>query len=96
MANGPVIKFPDGSAVEIVDPDNTVPAYVDLITEFREVDGVIYLSLGSFIIDGDEGGKKVRVIARLRLSKSRAASLYGLLGNMLGGPQDEAAKGAMN
>lgn len=97
MSDGPIIKFPDGDSVEIVDPDNISPAFTDLITELREVDGVVYASFASFIIDGDEGGRKARVVSRLRMSKHRAAIFYGLLGNMLNGPQEsEAPKEAMN
>lgn len=96
MADDGRIKFPDGTSVEIVDPDQIVPAYVDLITEFREVDGTVYLSLGSFIIDGDEGGKKARIVARLRVSKARAATIYGLLGTLLTPPEGDAPKKSMN
>lgn len=85
MADGPVIKFPDGSSVEIVDPDNIPPIYTDLLSEFREVDGVVYISFASFIIDGDgEAGRKARVISRIRISRERAATIYGLLGSILG------------
>lgn len=84
MANGPVIKFPDGSSVNIVDPDDIAPVYTDLLSEFREVNGVVYISFASFIIDGDgEDGSKARVVSRIRISKDRAATIYGLLGNML-------------
>lgn len=83
MSETPFIKFADIGAVDIVDPDNIAPVYADMLTEVREVDGVIYLSLGSFIIDGDEGGRKVRVVTRIRMSRGRANVLYGLLGNML-------------
>jgi hypothetical protein len=85
MADNPKITFPDGSSVDIADPDNIAPVYADLITEFREVDGIIYISFASFIIDGDgDGGKKARVISRLRISRERAAIIYGLLGNTIG------------
>lgn len=98
MSDSPIIKFPDGDSVEIVDPDNISPAFADLVTEFREVDGVVYVSFGSFIIDGDEGrGRKARVVSRLRMTKHRAAVIYGMLGNMLNGPQeDEVPKESMN
>ena len=85
MPNSPVIKFPDGSSVEVVDPDNITPVYTDLLSEFREVDGVVYISFASFIIDGDgEAGKKARVVSRIRISRDKAASIYGMLGGMLG------------
>ncbi len=94
--DGPIIKFPDGGSVKVVDPDNIAPVYVDLITEFREVDGVVYISLGSYIIDSDNGGQKARVVARLRVSNARAATLYGLLGNLLAPKGPDAPKEALN
>jgi hypothetical protein len=87
MTDSPIIKFPDGESVKIVDPDNIPPVYTDLLSEFREVAGVVYISFASFIIDGDgEAGKKARVVSRIRISRDRAATIYGMLGNMLGQP----------
>lgn len=95
MADGPVIKFPDGSSVDIVDPDNIPPLYTDLISELREVDGVIYISFASFIIDGDgDSGKKARVVSRIRISRGRAATIYGILGDLLG--RDERPNESLN
>ena len=84
MSDGPFINFPDGTKIDIVDPDNIAPVFADLLTEFREVDGVVYLSMATFVIDGDDsGGRKARVVARLRMSRKRAETIYGLLGNLL-------------
>lgn len=95
MAYSPVIKFPDGSSVEVVDPDNITPTYSDLVTEVREVDGVVYISFASFINDGDgDTGKKARVVSRLRMSRPRAETIYAILGNMFS--EQQGTKDHMN
>lgn len=52
--------------------------YTDALTEARIVDGIIYLSLGSRSIDGEDE-ELVDVVTRLRMNLSKAKSIHANL-----------------
>jgi hypothetical protein len=62
------IKLSDEITIEVVDPNNVVPVFADMVTELRFVDDVVYLSLANVIFEGIETvSRKAVVCARLRI-----------------------------
>lgn len=63
--------------------DSGVPVtYVDVLTEFRNHNSVVYLSLGQAIIDANNA-PLVQIIARHRFDLGTAQNLHRLLGEMI-------------
>lgn len=63
--------------------DNGIPVkFVDMITEFRHHNNVVYASLGSAIVDLN-GAPMVEVAARLRFDLGTARNLHTMLGTMI-------------
>ncbi len=56
--------------------------YVDLITEARQFNGIIHLSLGAGVRDANNAGV-VRVSTRFRMNLLVAQGLHSLLGSMI-------------
>lgn len=56
--------------------------FVDMITEARHINGVVYLSFGAGIVDANNEGI-CQVTSRLRLSLGTAQFLHSLLGGMI-------------
>lgn len=56
--------------------------YVDVISEARQFNGIIHLSLGVGIVDANNSGV-VDITSRLRMNLVFAQSLHGLLGDMI-------------
>ena len=67
------IKFGDANLV-IRDPLNIVPVAADLIVDCRVVGGVLFLSLGAHMFDGN-GPPEVRVVSRLRIPMETVANI---------------------
>lgn len=61
-------------SVRVTDPLNVMPVAADAISEFRLIDNVIHVSLGSYIWDGS-GPPELRVCARLRLPLDVASTI---------------------
>jgi hypothetical protein len=68
--------------VEIEDPAKVQPVWIDVVTEIRDINGGVAISLGTLIADGD-GAPTVRVATRLRMSYSAAQSVSAMLNDML-------------
>lgn len=84
MTDRPEIKLSDELTVQIVDPDNVIPVFAEIVTEAREIDGIVCLSFGTMIMDGtNEAGRKVRIVSRLRMTVGRVESLARILANVL-------------
>lgn len=70
-----------GGEVDIVDP-GLVPTFVDVMTEYRQQGGVIYLTLGCTATDAANKGEVI-LTNRLRMSVVTAQSLRDLLANLV-------------
>ncbi|MBY5837085.1 hypothetical protein J3P71_09345 [Rhizobium leguminosarum] len=83
------IRISDDLEVEVVDPHNIQPVYVDLVTELRVNDGVLYLSFANVVVDGESHAlsRKAQVCARLRISGRTAEFIK----NVLSQPEPEQA-----
>lgn len=68
-------------AWEIVDPGEVVK-FVDLILEMRAVQGCVYLTLGSGVVEFGNPGR-VQIASRLRMSIEAAHLLHGMLGELI-------------
>lgn len=85
-ANEVVIK--SGRAVAVgadrweLRDDGRPAEYVDMITELRHHNSVVYVSLGSAIIDAN-AEPIVAIAARLRMDLGTAQNLHNLLGQMI-------------
>lgn len=70
MNDRPRLKLNDQLSVEVVDPHNIQPVYVDTVTEIRVVGDTVYLSFANMIVEGtDPMGTKVQVCARIRVPR---------------------------
>lgn len=78
--------------VTVTDPLHVTPVVGDIITDLRIIDGVVWLSLGSYIMDGG-GPPEVRVVARLRLTPSVVAGIQQGVSNQMAA-LEEAKKAA--
>lgn len=57
--------------VEVVDPHNIQPVYVDSVTEIRVVGDTVYLSFANMIVEGTEPmASKVQVCARILIPRN--------------------------
>jgi catalase (peroxidase I) len=81
MTESAKIKLTDDITVDVVDPDDIVPVYAEILTEFRVIDGVACVSFANIIMDGDNAGieRKARVCARLRISPGAIRTIQRLL-----------------
>lgn len=66
--------------LNVVDAGHT-PKFVDIISEARHHAGIIYLSLASGVIEGNEAFCQVE--SRLRINIVTAQNLHRLLGQMI-------------
>ncbi len=62
--------------------DGVLVEYVDMITELRNHNSVVYLSLGQAIVDAGND-PIVQISSRLRIDIGTAQTLHRLLGDML-------------
>lgn len=62
--------------------DGSPVKFVDMITEFRHHNSVVYLSLGSAIVDLN-GSPTVEVASRLRFDLGTARNIHTMLGTMI-------------
>lgn len=70
-----------GDEIDIVDP-GLVPAFVDVLTEYRTNSGVVYLTFGCTSTDGTNKGE-VTLTTRMRMSLIMAQSLRDTLNNLV-------------
>lgn len=70
-----------GGEIEIVDP-GLVPVFVDVMTEYRQQGGVVYLTLGCSTADAANKGEVI-LTNRIRMSLITAQSLRDLLTNLV-------------
>jgi hypothetical protein len=73
MANEPTVQVGE-SATRLTDPHSILPVSCDVIVEHRVIDGVVFLTFGSHLLDGS-GPPEVRVVARLRLTLPLAEAI---------------------
>lgn len=87
----PTIKFGE-IALEVTDPTNVQPVSADVYTEGREMNGIVCLSFGAIIIDGD-AQPRIVVNSRIRLTLPAALDLRNALTRLLEGstPSKERA-----
>ena len=82
MPNNPsTIQFGD-KVLEVTDPQHIQPIMPDVITEARDFNGVVCISLGTIFLDGG-GDPRVETCARLRMSLASAGDLKNSLENIL-------------
>jgi hypothetical protein len=62
--------------------DGTPVRYVDFITELRQHNSVVYLSIGSAVIDANNT-PFVDIACRMRMDLGTAQNLHSLLGTMI-------------
>ena len=75
------------TVVEVTDPHQLTPTFVDVITEARLVQNVVYLSLGNLLVEGDtDPTQTVQSAMRLRMSVETARSIAGTLAGLLQPP----------
>ncbi|HEV7253859.1 MAG TPA: hypothetical protein VGN97_12305 [Mesorhizobium sp.] len=67
---------------EIVGDTDLPVQFVDLITEARHLNGVVYLSFASGVVDANNTGR-AHMACRLRMSLGTAQGLHHLLGDMI-------------
>jgi len=67
----------------LVDRD-VPPHFVDLLTEVRQIDGLVYLTFAATTVDGQNTGE-VQVAARLRMSLRTAQFLRNMLAETIEG-----------
>ena len=71
--------------------DNNAPImHVDTLTEARERNGDVFLTLGQTVVDSG-GPLEINIAVRLRLSHATAAALYNTIGDTLRAAQTAAA-----
>lgn len=70
-----------GGAVDIVDP-GLIPTFIDVMTEYRQQSGVIYLTFGCTATDATNKGEVI-LTNRIRMSVVTAQSLRDLLTNLV-------------
>jgi hypothetical protein len=77
----PSIKLNERISAEIVDPDDILPVYADVVTEIRMFEGVFHLSLASVVVEGfnDDAVHTARVCARLRIANPALQAIKNLL-----------------
>lgn len=80
MANA-TMKFGD-LVFEITDPANVQPVSADVSTELREINGIICISFGAIVTDGD-APPKVVVNSRLRFTLPAALDFRNALDHAL-------------
>lgn len=83
----------DGEDVPVTDPHHIVPVCAELITDIRVIDGTLFLSLASHVMDGT-GPAEARVVSRLRMPLGVVSSINAALQNIQAGI--EQAKKAAN
>lgn len=86
-----IIVF-NGESVEVRDPSRVIPAYVDVLTEYRLINGMFVVSGGAFIRDGT-GPAEVRVVSRLRFTRETGQFIAIWLTNAIA-EADKAAEEA--
>ncbi len=75
------------AVVEVTDPHQLAPVFVDVITEARLVQNVVYLSLGNLLVEGDtDPTQTVQSAMRLRMSVETARSIAGTLAGLVQPP----------
>lgn len=74
MTDEPTVQV-GGVTTRVTDPHALTPVSADIIVEQRVIDGVLFLTLGSHLLDGS-GPPEVRVVARLRLPLSLAELVH--------------------
>jgi hypothetical protein len=76
--------------------DDGVPVdFVDLITEGRHNNGIVYLSLATGIVDGSNE-PIAQIASRLRMHLGTAQALHALLGAAIKDAMKAPAKGKTN
>lgn len=71
-----------GSDVFEITDTNKNPIWVDVLTDARNDRGVIRLSMGAFVGEGDER-IRIQIVERLRMNHSTASALKGILETLL-------------
>lgn len=66
---------------DLIDDSSSVD-FVDVITEMRAHEGVVYVAFGAAMIDANNDGV-VRISNRLRMTLDRAQVLYAALGDTI-------------
>lgn len=66
--------------LEVVDAGH-VPKFIDVISEARQANGVVYLSFGGGVIEGNAAFCQIE--SRLRMNLGTAQFLHRLLGQMI-------------
>ena len=74
MADEPTIRVGEIDT-RLTDPNHLLPVSCDVLVEHRVIDGTLFLTLGSHLLDGT-GPAEVRVVARLRLTLQMADGIY--------------------
>ena len=75
------IKFGD-IELPVIDPHKIQPVSADLITESREFHGIVAVSFGTIIVDGN-GSPEASVCSRIRMTLATAANLKSALEKVL-------------
>lgn len=88
--------LPAGNDQWAVRDDGVRVEFVDLITEARHANGVVYLSFASGIIDGRGRPPSAQMTARLRMHLASANHLHELLGNVIRAAVKAADKSQAN
>ena len=90
MAHEPKLNLGASGPVEIIDPDNIPVVFGEVVTELRAVDGIVYISFGNIIVDGDSpASSQVKISCRLRLSPNAVRVITGAFaGPEIPNPQD--------
>jgi len=68
--------------VRVTDPNSVIPVSCEFITDLRVIDGVLFLSLASHVVDGN-GPPEARVVARLRIPLATLSGIQNGVTNVL-------------